>query len=595
MKFSPIFYAFICYAVTTSIATAQTSVAQLERYIVVLNDDADDPFYAANDIARTVQGRVGHIFGAQDRRVLRGFSIAMPEILLETLKRDNRVQYIERDLPVSIADQTIPTGIKRVFATTNSNLDIDGIDDQRIDVDIAIVDTGIDYEHPDLNVVGGIDCTFQTGNFFFRTSYCEETANGDDDHYHGTHVAGIAAAIDNGQGVVGVAPGARLWAVKVLDLNGSGFTSGVIAGMDWVVAQGDIEVMNLSLGGSGISQAYQDAIDNAVANGVVVVVAAGNDNDDANRYSPAFVPSAITVSALADFDGIPGGVGDFTCTVDQDDTLADFSNYGNVIDLTAPGVCIYSTFPIEKGQYAFLNGTSMAAPHVAGAAALLASGNNQPTNAADVQAIAQTLAVHGSYNWTDDSGDGIQEALLDTGALIPEFETPDEPSPNENPNAHFSYSCNELSCSFTDQSTDDNGINSWAWSFGDGDTSSARNPNHTFATAGEYDVLLIVTDADGAEDQVNQSVTVEEQLPVDTSIDLAARISRQTSSTTYVELTWSGATSRRVDVYRNGNRQRTTRNDGNYVDRVKDGGNAWAYKICEAGTSNCSNDFTVSR
>lgn len=592
-----------CLIAAMSSATAQTQFPQMERFIVVLTDDAGNPSLAANDIALSVRGRIGYIFGTQDRRALRGFSLSMPGALLESLRRDSRVDYIERDLPVTINDQTIPSGINRIFASSNPNLGIDGVDDKRVDVDIAIVDTGIDYEHPDLNVVGGIDCTYRTGGFFFSSNYCEEDANGDDDHYHGTHVAGIAAAIDNGQGVVGVAPGARLWAVKVLDATGSGFTSGVIAGLDWVVAQGDIEVINLSLGGSGVSRAYEDAINNAVANGVVVVVAAGNDSDDASSYSPAFVESAITVSALADFDGLPGGSGLTSCGVDQDDTLASFSNYGSIIDITAPGFCIYSTMPIELGSYALLSGTSMAAPHVAGAAGLLASGSGAPDNASDVQAIAQTLSIYGNYNWTDDSGDGIQEALLDVGTFSAEFGMPGEndddeeenPPANESPNAQFSYSCEELTCSFTDQSSDDLGIVSRSWAFGDGNTSSSQNPNHSFADNGQYTVTLTVTDTDGEADQTSQTVEVEAAEMEDTSIVLSTSISRQTSRTTYISLNWSGANSRRVDVYRNGSRVKTTGNDGNVSDRIRDNrGSELTYQICEAGTANCSNVSNIS-
>ena len=116
----------------------------------------------------------------------------------------------------------------------------------------------------------------------------------------------------------------------------------------------------MSLGGSGVNQAYETAIAKAVANGVVVVVAAGNSDLDANNYSPAFAPSAITVSALADFNGISGGGAEPTCRSDIDDTLADFSNWGSAVDIAAPGVCIYSTYPIEKGSYNTISGTSMA-------------------------------------------------------------------------------------------------------------------------------------------------------------------------------------------------------------------------------------------
>ena len=300
----------------------------------------------------------------------------------------------------------MPTGIPRIFADTNSEIGINGVDDTRVDVDVAVIDTGIDFQHPELNVIGGVNCTTR----IFR-AVCVD--GGDDDHYHGTHVAGTIGALDNDEGVVGVAPGARLWAVKVLNSSGSGWSSWIIAGIDWVAANANtIEVANMSLGGSGFSQAEYDAIQGAVNAGVAFAVAAGNDDDDANNYSPGGFDNVLSVSALADFNGAPGGGASPTCRTDQDDTLADFSNWGPEVDIAAPGVCILSTYPLERGEYGTISGTSMASPHVAGALALLASADN-PANAADVYSLYDQVVTSGNYVWEDDSGDGIKEPLLD--------------------------------------------------------------------------------------------------------------------------------------------------------------------------------------
>lgn len=327
---------------------------------------------------------------------LNGFSGNIPEGRLQALKNDPRVELIEADVKMFAFAQTVPTGVRRIGNSTAAK--IDGLD-ERVNVDIAILDTGIDLTHPDLNVYRGV-------------SFTSDSATGNDGHGHGTHAAGSAAALDNGFGVVGVAPGARLWALKVLDNTGSGSLSAILQGVDYVTQRaGEIEVANMSLGGQGSSSSLRLAIQNSVAKGVVFVVAAGNSSIDiyggdstfgtADDYFPASYPEVLTVSAMADTDGKSGGVGTAT-TSGADDTLATFSNWssrvvagnpvtspGAGIDLAAPGVNIYSTY--KGGAYGTMSGTSMAAPHVAGAVALYISQYGRATTAGGVANIRQAL------------------------------------------------------------------------------------------------------------------------------------------------------------------------------------------------------------
>ena len=329
------------------------------RYIVVLQAGAN-PVGVANRHGVAAE----HVYSA----ALNGFAGAVPAARLQALLQDPQVAWVEQDQVVTKFTHTVPWGVPwgvlRVNADQNPTAKIDGIDviADRVNADIAIIDTGIQLNHPDLNVVNNV-------------SYVRGAKTGNDDNGHGTHVAGTAAALDNGIGVVGVAPGARLWAVKVLDRNGSGYMSDVIKGVDYVTANASsIEVANMSLGG-GNSGTLNTAIANSAAKGVVYAVAAGNSNADAWNTSPANSPEVLCVSAIVDTDGLCGGTGPGT-GYGADDTRATFSNFGSVVDIAAPGVNILSTY--KGSTYATLSGTSMASPHVAGAVALYLATHTKP-------------------------------------------------------------------------------------------------------------------------------------------------------------------------------------------------------------------------
>jgi subtilisin family serine protease len=367
------------------------------QYIVVLQDDISNVRGRANEMAADYGLGLQRIYTV----ALKGFSAQVPAAALRLLENDPDVAYVEPDQFVQAFAQSVPTGIRRIFADDNSNIGVDGIDTPRVDVDVAVIDTGTG-PHNDLNVVSRVNCA-QGGPF---GQSC--TSGGNDDNGHGTHVGGTIGAIDNGNGVVGVAPGARLWSVKVLNKRGSGYMSWIVAGIDYVTANaGTIEVANMSLGCECTSSALNTAITNSVAAGVTYAVAAGNSDKNAATFSPANHPDVITVSALADFNGEPGGGAPATCRSDVDDTLANFSNFGATVEVAAPGVCILSTW--LNGGYNTISGTSMASPHVAGAAALLAATDGTYTPAA----IRNTIKTSGNSDWTDDSGDGVKEPLLD--------------------------------------------------------------------------------------------------------------------------------------------------------------------------------------
>lgn len=371
------------------------------QYIIVLNDDVAGVPVVASEMARAYGLELGMVY----RNAIKGFSARIPAGMVAAIENDPDVAYVEQDQWAYAFAQELPTGITRSAADTvtdsaSAGVLIDGVDDVRVDVDVAVIDTGIDASHPDLNVAGSVNCA--KGGPLSQSC----SGGGDDGNGHGTHVAGTIAALDNDFGVVGVAPGARLWSVKVLGNSGSGYMSWIVAGIDWVTANaGTIKVANMSFGCECSSAALNDAINRAVGAGIVFVAAAGNNATDASAFSPANHPGVITVSALADFDGISGGLGVPTCRTDEDDTLAIFSNYGPLVEVAAPGVCIHSTW--KGGTYNTISGTSMAAPHVSGAAALLAS---QGMSADEIKAA---IPAAGNFDWVDDSKDGIQEPLLD--------------------------------------------------------------------------------------------------------------------------------------------------------------------------------------
>ena len=366
-------------------------------YIVVLEESVSNPRAVAAEHSGRFGAQVSHVY----RHALKGYAATLSSARLAALRADSRVAFISEDRAVQATAQTLPTGVNRTEGDRSSTASGNG--SGSVNVPVAIIDTGIDVDHPDLNVVGGRNCS--SGKSF------------DDGNGHGTHVAGTVAAKDDSQGVVGVAPGAPLYAVRVLNNAGSGSWSSVICGIDWVTANAastGIEVANMSLGGTGsdgacASDALHKAICNSVGAGITYVVAAGNSNADFKDFVPAAYNEVLTVTAMADFNGQPGGGAAPTCRSDVDDTAADFSNFTtttNTADqahtIAAPGVCINSTW--KRGGYDTISGTSMASPHVAGTAALCIAGPCAGMTPSQVmQRLRSDAAARpSSYGFTND-------------------------------------------------------------------------------------------------------------------------------------------------------------------------------------------------
>ena len=364
--------AVVVFAGALTFAQLPTSVAAPpDSFIVVYKDRVDEPAKTAD-----LERRHGFKSDFRYQHAIKGFAAILPPPIREKIAKDPDVAFISPDgdaqaiglVPVQ-ANETLPTGALRIESA------IESAEETKVHtqsaVNVAVIDTGVDLTHPDLNVVAGTSCI--------------KGRKANDDNGHGTHVAGIIAAKNNGGGVIGVAPGTTIYAVKVLDRFGSGTWSQVICGIDWVTNNSkrlNIRVANLSLGGTGVNGALNLAIHNSVVPinpnysiPVTYTVAAGNSGNDIAGAIPANHPEVVTVTAMSDNDGKAGGTGDAPkCRPgESDDKYATFSNYATsdadqIHTIAAPGVCIRSDW--KDGGYNTISGTSMAAPHVAAVVAL---------------------------------------------------------------------------------------------------------------------------------------------------------------------------------------------------------------------------------
>ncbi len=319
---------------------------------------------------------------------------SIPKDKLNSLRRNPKVASVEEDVTVQILEDTLPWGVDRIDAEVVHGQNKGG------GVKVAILDTGIDLDHPDLRVAGDV-------------SFVDGTVNGDDDHGHGTMVAGIVAALDNDIGVVGVAPEVELYAVKVLNRYGSSVSGSVLSGIEWAV-DNNMHVVNMSFGGIlNWPWATQTALEKAYQAGIVLVAGAGNAGDQGIIFSPARYEPVISVGAT-----------------NQQDARASFSCTGSTLELMAPGVVIQSTS--RGGSYSSGSGTSFSTPHVAGIAALLiASGI---TNNVEVRQILRGTAKDlGPSGWDSWYGCGLVNAAEAVDVASPSTATSGDGSDNNEP------------------------------------------------------------------------------------------------------------------------------------------------------------------
>ncbi len=443
-----------------------------DRYIVVLHDDVMRPMTntqrsahvsaTADELGRRHGLRTEHVY----RHVLPGFVAMMDAAKARDLARDPRVKFIEQDaiLTINAVQNSATWGLDRI---DQRDLPLDtryNYTQSGRSVHAYVIDTGIRSTH------GEFAGRFEAGFSAINDGRGTEDCNG-----HGTHVAGTI-----GGTTYGVAKGVTLVPVRVLDCNGSGSTSGVIAGVDWLTQnRKNPAVANMSLGGS-ISTALDSAVRSSIAAGVSYTLAAGNANADACASSPSRVTEALTVGATTSADA-----------------RSSFSNTGTCLDLFAPGSNITSAWITNDTATRAISGTSMASPHVAGAAALVLEQDPSATPAK----VAQTLVNNATVNKITSSGTGSPNRLLHTAAG-----SPGDPVPV----AAFTFSCTNLVCSFNGSGSTDNvsPLAGFAWNFGDGTTASGSTPTKTFASAGTFTVVLTVTDSVGQTDSESKSVTV---------------------------------------------------------------------------------------
>ncbi len=475
--------AFIAATVVFSAAAAAPIPNQ---YIVTLKKPLDGSVLSNLPVAQQADSLLALVGGGRVLNTyeyaLRGFAVRLSPLQAQLLALNPLVTAIEQDQTLqAVATQNGATwGLDRIDQRARP---MDGQyiypDSAGQGVHVYIIDTGLNPNHSDFagRVGGGRNFAPNTSSLLGGGS--TDAANTTDCNGHGTHVAGTAAGT-----VYGVAKLATVHAVRVLGCDGSGSNSGVIAGVDWVTANGiKPAVANMSLGGSN-SAALDTAVKNTIASGIAMAVAAGNSNNDACSGSPNRVPEAITVGSTTNTDA-----------------RSSFSSFGSCLDIYAPGSNITSANYQNNSGSSVLSGTSMASPHVAGAAALVLARNPGATPAS----VRDTLVSEATSGVVTDAKTGSPNKLLFVTNTGGGGGTPvDNP-----PVAAFTVSCTNLACNFDgSSSSDDFGLAGYVWNFDDGSSANGTAVSKTYSAAGSYTVTLTVTDTTSQTHASSQSLTV---------------------------------------------------------------------------------------